>query len=1000
MSVYTQVFGGTTIYPSDVSLIALALSEDTTLEWPLESAGGANLAARIVDVTPSASGYSVIMPDAMLTGIGQTILFNNLSGSYSFYIKDYDGNTIATVAYGEQWQIYLSDISTQAGTWQVFRYGASTATVQASALAGFGLKVTGSQLSTANVIATFSSNRSVTANDRAFVLVYDDTGAATLSLLSAASAGNDFYFSTRNEGGGDLTIDPAGTETINGASTLVLKPGDSAVVITDGISWYTVGLGQEPVFAFDYTSIDLASASDPYTLSGSELNRIAYEFVGLLTNNVDVVVPPTTQQYWVNNQTTGSYALGLRTASQVSAILVPQGYSSILYCNGNEVILAAASTETTPSTVYPAAGGTGITSYTVGDIIYASGATTLSKLSDVATGNALISGGLTTAPAWGKIGLATHVSGTLPVANGGTGATTLTGYVIGNGTSAFTASANVPLADISGLGTGVGTFLATPSSANLAAAVTDETGSGALVFANTPTLVSPVLGTPTSGNLANCTSIPVGNATGTLAVANGGTGQTTYTNGQILIGNTTSGGLDKATITAGSGVTVTNSAGGISIAATGTGGTVTSVDVTPGTTGLTFTGGPITTSGNITVAGTLVAANGGTGQSSYTTGDILYASSSSALSKLADVATGNSLISGGVGTAPSWGKIGLTTHISGTLAAGNGGTGQSSYTTGDILYASSSSALSKLADVATGNSLISGGVGTAPSWGKIGLTTHISGTLPVANGGTGQTAYTNGQILIGNTTSTGLDKATLTAGSGVSITNAAGSITIAATGSGGTVTSVDVNGGSTGLTFSGGPVTSSGNITMAGTLAVANGGTGVTTKTGTGSVVLSASPTLTGLVSAGNISASGTVSATGNVSGGNLTTAGVVSATGNVSGGNVTATTAVTDAIGNVRTITQNAQTTGYTLQASDNGKHISITTGGVTVPASVFSAGQSVAIYNNSGSSQTITQGASATMYLVGTATTGNRTLAQRGLATVLCVGTDTFVITGGGLS
>ena len=152
MSVYTQVFGGTTIYPSDVSLIALALSEDTTLEWPLESAGGANLAARIVDVTPSASGYSVIMPDAMLTGIGQTILFNNLSGSYSFYIKDYDGNTIATVAYGEQWQIYLSDISTQAGTWQVFRYGASTATVQASALAGFGLKVTGSQLSTANEI--------------------------------------------------------------------------------------------------------------------------------------------------------------------------------------------------------------------------------------------------------------------------------------------------------------------------------------------------------------------------------------------------------------------------------------------------------------------------------------------------------------------------------------------------------------------------------------------------------------------------------------------------------------------------------------------------------------------------------------------------------------------------------------------------------------------------------------------------------------------------------
>lgn len=71
------------------------------------------------------------------------------------------------------------------------------------------------------------------------------------------------------------------------------------------------------------------------------------------------------------------------------------------------------------------------------------------------------------------------------------------------------------------------------------------------------------------------------------------------------------------------------------------------------------------------------------------------------------------------------------------IAADHGGTGQTSYAVGDLLYASSSSALSKLADVATGNVLISGGVGAAPSWNKVGLTTHISGTLGAANGGTG-----------------------------------------------------------------------------------------------------------------------------------------------------------------------------------------------------------------------------------------------------------------------
>jgi hypothetical protein len=65
-----------------------------------------------------------------------------------------------------------------------------------------------------------------------------------------------------------------------------------------------------------------------------------------------------------------------------------------------------------------------------------------------------------------------------------------------------------------------------------------------------------------------------------------------------------------------------------------------------------------------------------------------------------------------------------------------GGTGQTSYAIGDILFANTTTTLAKLADVATGNALISGGVGVAPSYGKIGLTTHVSGVLPVANGGT------------------------------------------------------------------------------------------------------------------------------------------------------------------------------------------------------------------------------------------------------------------------
>ena len=98
--------------------------------------------------------------------------------------------------------------------------------------------------------------------------------------------------------------------------------------------------------------------------------------------------------------------------------------------------------------------------------------------------------------------------------------------------------------------------------------------------------------------------------------------------------------------------------------------------------------------------------------------------------------------------------------------------------------------------------------------------------------------------------------------------------------------------------------------------------------------------------------------------------------------------------------VPQNAQTSSYTLVASDASKHISITTGGVTVPANIFTIGNTITIFNNSSVSQSIIQGSGVTMYLVAVGYTGNRLLSGRGLATLLCVATNTFVITGGGLS
>jgi len=101
-----------------------------------------------------------------------------------------------------------------------------------------------------------------------------------------------------------------------------------------------------------------------------------------------------------------------------------------------------------------------------------------------------------------------------------------------------------------GLGAGIPTFLATPSSANLAAAVTDETGSGSLVFATSPSLTTPNLGTPSAVNLANATNLPLSTAvSGTLGVVNGGTGLTSLATGRIPYGNGTGAYSSSAALT-------------------------------------------------------------------------------------------------------------------------------------------------------------------------------------------------------------------------------------------------------------------------------------------------------------------------------------------------------------------------------------------------------------------------------------------------------------------
>ena len=821
---FTQVFGGTTIYPSDVSYLPLALTSDIVLEWPLEATTGNNVVARIIDVTPTGP-YTITLPDAMSVGVGQTILFNNL-GPDTITVDNAAGNAILSIGAGEQWQCYLISNTTIGGVWRTFRYGAAVAQAQAAALAGAGLTADGSTLAQNYDVTSFSSTPySLTAPDRAKVFVWTG-GLGTLNLPTAVAAGDGWFVQVRNAGQGDLTIDPSGTELINAASTLLLQPGDSAVVVSDGIQWYTIGLGQQAVFAFDYTTIAVTGGT--YTLSGSELNRIAYKFTGTLSSNVNIVVPSTVQQYWINNATTGAFTLGVKTASG-AATLVTQGATAILYCDGTNIISATTSAAFA-GTLAVANGGTGAVT----------APSALTNLGGTGIGTAVFTA-TTTAAARSAIAAAgsgansdiTSITGLttpLTVAQGGTG-----GNTQATARSGIAAAASGSNADITALTNAAGIQIGAPTAGAQGAGTINATGlfingvgvgtgSGSVtsVAATVPSFLS-VTGSPitTSGTLAFSLS---GTA---LPVANGGTGQTTYTDGQLLIGNSTGNTLTKTTLTAGSGISITNGAGAITITSTAGGGTVTSVAASGGTTGLSFTGSPITTTGTLTLAGTLAIASGGTGATSASGARLtLLAAGSGAnsdITSLSGLTTALSIGQGGTGVA--------TTPTNGQLLIGNGTNySVATITAGSGVSVTNSAGGITIAATGSGGTVtsVSGSGGTTgltlaggPITGTGTLT--IAGTLAVANGGTGATTA----------------GAALTSLGAYAATNPSGF-----TSNTGTVTSVATTGTVNGITLTG-TVTSTGTLTLGGTLSgvslttqvtgtlpIANGGTNATTAAG------------------------------------------------------------------------------------------------------------------------------------------------------------------------
>lgn len=354
MTGYTQVFGGQPIYSAQPSLLTLALTANVTLDWPLETSEGPNVLATILDVTPNAAARVITMPDARQGTPGYAVTFAN-NGADTFIVNDNVGVGLIAVASGERWTVYLRTNTTQAGTWGSFQQGAGVSSANAGALAGAGLKAIGATLNTKLQPSTKAVNYVIVTSDRALVMAWTG-GVGQFTLPDPAVVGSDWYCGVKNAGSGSLTVVPA-AGLIDGSGSLVLATGESAFLYSDGVNFFTVGLGQEVNSVFDFISISIAGTGN-YTLAGVELNRVSYRLTGILTGNRVVVVPATTQQYWIDNETTGAFTVTIKCTGGVDpGKTIAQGNRNIFYCDGANVLDAVSGAFTPPLAV--AAGGTG-----------------------------------------------------------------------------------------------------------------------------------------------------------------------------------------------------------------------------------------------------------------------------------------------------------------------------------------------------------------------------------------------------------------------------------------------------------------------------------------------------------------------------------------------------------------------------------------------------------------------------------------------------------------
>ena len=337
---YVNPYTGQTVSPSQVGYLALSISTDTELQWPVNG-NTTSVVANIIEVTATVNNLDLIMPPATQVSEGQSTLIRNI-GSRPFTVTDNSGNTIVVINSGIAEYIYVTDNTTINGAWETVTFGAGTSSANASSLAGYGLTAINTTLNTSTPVVTFSANYTMTPADRSSLYVWTG-GAGTVTLPPATGAGSDWFVIIKNDGTGILNVARQGSNTIDGQVSAQLQIAESFVVVSDGLNYYTYAYGQSSEFFF--TQLVKNVTGGTVTLTSAEAASIIQEYTGTLTSNCTVILPPTVQLYSFKNNTTGSFTLTFSTGS-VGALTVslPQNQTILAICDGTNVYNAQTST--------------------------------------------------------------------------------------------------------------------------------------------------------------------------------------------------------------------------------------------------------------------------------------------------------------------------------------------------------------------------------------------------------------------------------------------------------------------------------------------------------------------------------------------------------------------------------------------------------------------------------------------------------------------------------